>query len=131
MNITQDTGGYTMNPNVIKYGLPAIKALITLAFVAAGLAKLAGVEDMVAVFEDVGVGQWLRYVTAIFEIGGAVLLWIPGKQFYGAALLAMTMTGAVLSHLFILGTATMPPAMVLLILSAVIAYTYRDQSPLA
>jgi len=131
VSITLNTGENTMNTNVRKYGLPAIKALITLAFVAAGLAKFAGVEDMVAVFDAVGVGQWLRYVTAIFEIGGAVLLWIPGKQFYGAGLLAATMTGAVLSHLFILGTATMPPAVVLLILSAVIAYAYRDQSPLA
>ena len=116
-----------MNTNVRKYGLPAIKALITLAFLASGLAKLAGVADMVAVFDTIGVGQWFRYVTAIFEISGAILLWIPGKQFYGAGLLTVTMSGAVLSHIFILGTATMPPAVMLLILSAVIAYTYRDQ----
>ncbi len=113
--------------DIKKTAIVAVKALITLAFVAAGLAKLAGVEDMVAVFDAVGVGQWLRYVTAIFEISGAVLLWIPGKQLYGAGLLTVTMSGAVLSHLFILGTATMPPAVVLLILSAVVAYTYRDQ----
>ena len=120
-----------MNTNIRKYGLPAIKALITFAFVGAGLMKLAGVADMVALFDAVGVGQWLRYVTAIFEIGGAILLWVPGKQLYGAGLLAVTMTGAVLSHLFILGTATMPPAMVLLILSAVVAYNYRDQMKVA
>jgi uncharacterized membrane protein YphA (DoxX/SURF4 family) len=120
-----------MNTNIRKYGLPAIKSLITLAFIAAGLAKLAGAEMMVATFDAVGVGQWLRYVTGIFEVGGAILLWIPGKQLYGAALLAVTMTGAVLSHLFILGTATMPPAVLLLILSAVVAYTYRDQVRLA
>lgn len=131
MNITEIIGENTMNTNVRKYGLPAIKALITFAFVGAGFMKLAGVEDMVAMFDTVGVGQWLRYVTGIFEISGAILLWIPGKQLYGAGLLALTMTGAVLSHLFILGTATMPPAMVLLILSAVVAYTYRDQMKVA
>jgi len=131
VNVTQNSGEITMNTNIRKYGLPAIKALITFAFVGAGLMKLAGVADMVAVFDAVGVGQWLRYVTAIFEIGGAILLWVPGKQLYGAGLLAVTMTGAVLSHLFIIGTATMPPAVVLLILSAVVAYTYRDQMKVA
>lgn len=112
------------NPKAL--GLIAIKILLTLAFVAAGLAKLAGVEMMVQTFEGVGVGQWLRYVTGVFEIGGAALLWLPGRTVYGAGLLLCTMIGAVLSHLFLIGPSAVP-ALVLGILAAIIAYTHRDQ----
>jgi len=60
-----------MSENVKKYGLLAIKAVLTLAFVAAGFAKLSGQEMMVQTFEAVGVGQWFRYVTGIIEVGAA------------------------------------------------------------
>ena len=80
--------------NLQKYGLLGIKALLSLAFVAAGLAKLAGVEMMVQTYEAIGVGQWFRYVTGLIEIGGAILLWIPGRQLLGSALLFCTMVGA-------------------------------------
>jgi len=71
-----------MSENVKKYGLLAIKAVLTLAFVAAGFAKLSGQEMMVQTFEAVGVGQWFRYVTGIIEVGAAVLLWVKGMQFH-------------------------------------------------
>lgn len=103
-----------------------IKALLTLAFLAAGLAKLAGADMMVATFEAVGVGQWFRYVTGIIEVGGAILLWINGRQAIGAGLLTCTMIGAVLTHLLILGPSAMP-ATVLGLLSAYILYKHKDQ----
>ncbi|MGI9366222.1 MAG: DoxX family protein, partial [Rhizobiaceae bacterium] len=84
-----------------KYGLLVVKTLLTLAFLAAGLAKLAGAEMMVQTFEAVGIGQWFRYVTGLIEVGSAILLWIPGRQFVGSVLLVCTMIGAVLAHLLI------------------------------
>jgi putative oxidoreductase len=117
-----------MTSNVKKYALLAIKALLTLAFVAAGAAKLAGAEMMVQTFDAVGVGQWFRYVTGVIEIGGAALLWVRGRQLIGAGLLCSTMIGAVLTHLFILGPSA-APALVLGALAAVVAFTYRDQVP--
>lgn len=116
--------------NVKKYGLLVVKILAGAAFLAAGLAKLAGVEMMVATFDAVGVGQWFRYVTGLIEIGGAVLLFVPGKQGIGAALLSATMVGAIIAHILILGTDTMPPAVVLLILSLIILRKHRDQLPI-
>mgnify|MGYP003139621693 CR=1 FL=1 len=77
-----------------------IRILLTLAFVAAGGAKIIGVDMMVATFDQVGLGQWLRYLTGIIELGGAVLLWLPGLQAIGAIVLGGTMVGAVLTHLF-------------------------------
>jgi putative oxidoreductase len=110
----------------VRYG---IRGLVTLAFVAAGLAKLAGVEMMVGTFEAIGVGQWFRYLTGLIEVVAAILLWVPGLQLIGAGLLFCTMIGAVLAHLLILGIASGVPALVLGGLTAYLTWTYRNQSP--
>ena len=105
-----------------------IKALLTLAFLAAGLAKLSGVEMMVGTFEAIGVGQWFRYVTGAIEVAGAILLWLPGLAGFGAGLLTATMTGAVLAHVFILGPSAVP-ALVLGVLSGYTAWINRRDIP--
>lgn len=104
----------------------ALRALLTLAFVGAGGAKLAGVDAMAATFDAIGVGQWFRYVTGIIEVGAAILLWMPGRQALAAALLGATMVGAILAHLFILGPSAIPAAVLGLICAAVL-YLHRDQ----
>ena len=115
-----------MNDNVRKYGLLVLKILAGLAFIAAGIAKLLGAEMMVATFEAIGVGQWFRYVTGAIEVASAVLLFVPGKQVYGAGLLVCTMIGAVVAHTFILGPSAMP-ALGLGAISAIIFYAHRNQ----
>lgn len=109
-----------------KYGLPIVKILLSFAFIAAGFAKLMGVEMMVQTFEAVGQDQWFRYVTGLIEIGGVILLWVPGRQLVGAALLVCTMIGATLAHLFILGPSAVP-AITLGVLAALVAYGYKGQ----
>lgn len=113
-----------MSPNVQKYGLLALTILLTLAFGAAGFAKLTGAEMMVATFDAIGVGQWFRYVTGALEVGAAALLWVPGRQWIGAGLLVCTMIGAVLAHLLILGPSFVP-ALVLGIIAAVVLYARK------
>lgn len=115
-----------MSQNVQKYALLVIKALLTFAFLAAGSAKLAGAEMMVQVFDALGLGQWFRYVTGLIEIGGAALLWLDGRQVFGAGLLLCTMVGAILAHLFIIGPSAVP-AMVLGVLAALVAFAHRAQ----
>ena len=115
-----------MSRNVQKYSLLVIKVLLTFAFLAAGLAKLSGAEMMVQTFEAVGLGQWFRYVTGLIEIGGAALLWLRGRQVFGAGLLLCTMIGAVLAHLFIIGPSAIP-ALVLGALAAIVVFAHRDQ----
>ena len=115
-----------MNNNVRKYGLLSLKILAGLAFMAAGLAKLIGAEMMVATFEAIGVGQWFRYVTGAIEVVSAVLLFVPGKQIYGAGLLVCTMIGAVIAHTFLLGPSAIP-AIGLGVISAIIFYAHRNQ----
>jgi putative oxidoreductase len=53
-------------------------------------------------FGKIGIGQWLRYFTGSLEVVGAVLLLIPKTSAIAAVLLALTMVGAVATHLFIL-----------------------------
>ena len=109
-----------------KYLLLAIKILVSVAFLGAGLSKLAGVEMMVNTYKEIGFGQWFRYLTGVIEVGSVILLWLGSKQVFGAVLLVCTMLGAVLTHYFILGPSAVP-AIVLGLLSTYILYYYRDQ----
>src|SRR5258707_199687 len=72
-------------------------------FLFAGGLKLAGVPLMVQQFGVIGIGQWFRYLTGTIEVVSAVLLLIPSVAAYGAAALAVTMIGAIVTHLFIIG----------------------------
>lgn len=110
----------------MKYALLAVKALLTLAFVAAGSAKLIGVDMMVQTFEAIGWGQWFRYLTGIIEVGAAILLWIKGREAIGAFLLTATMIAAVLFHLLVLGPSAVP-ALVLGALAAFVLWQHKGQ----
>ena len=107
--------------------LAIIRALLAVAFGAAGLAKLAGAEMMVHTFDAVGFGQWFRYVTGAIEVGSAIFLWVPGFQAYAAGLLVCTMIGAVIAHALVLGMAAGLPALVLGALAAATLWAYRGQ----
>lgn len=112
----------------MKYLSLGLRALLTVAFVGAGGAKLAGVDMMVATFETIGFGQWFRYLTGLIEVGGAALLWAPNLQVLGASLLGATMIGAVLTHVFILGPSAVP-AIVLGLICIAVLYLHRTQIP--
>ena len=115
--------------NDMRIALLIIKIFLTVAFVAAGAAKLIGAPMMVESYEVIGLGQWFRYLTGIIEVGGAVLLWIPRRQAWGAALLGATMVGAVLAHLVVLGMSTVAPSIVLGLLCAFALWSYRKDFP--
>lgn len=115
-----------MNTTTSRWALLAVRGLLTAAFLAAGLSKLAGAEMMVATFDTIGVGQWFRYVTGLIEVGGAILLWVPGMQALAAGALLCTMIGAVIAHFTVLGPSAVP-AIVLGILAAVTLWANRGQ----
>jgi hypothetical protein len=74
------------------------------------------------IFERIGVGQWLRYVTGVMQVGGAVLLLGHRTLTVGAALLACTMAGAVLVDLFIIPS---PIVIVPLLLLMIVIVTWQ------
>lgn len=98
-----------------------LQGLLAIAFLAAAAAKLAAVPMMVADFEQIGLGQGFRIVTAIVEIIGALALLLPGTTVLGALWLSATMVGATAAHLLRLHTSP-APALVLLTLLLVVAW---------
>lgn len=103
-----------------------MQILAALMFVSAGTMKLGGDPLMIAVFDQVGIGQWFRFFTGGLEVASALLLVIPRTSWIGGLLLAFTMAGAVLSHIFILGGSSLIPVGLLLI-TATIAWKRRPQ----
>lgn len=117
-----------MTETLRRYLPLGLRAVLTLAFLAAGLAKLAGAEMMVATFDTIGWGQWFRYLTGLIEVGGAVALWLPGVlPLLGAGALVCTMIGAVAAHLTVLGPSAVP-AIVLGVLAAVLLVLDRGRT---
>ena len=105
-----------------------LQLLAAAAFMAAGGFKLAGAPQMVQLFEQVGFGQWLRYVTGGLEMAGAVLLLIPARAAWGGLLLAVVMAGAVFTHLVLIGGSPIP-ALLLLAVTATVAWLRRESLP--
>jgi putative oxidoreductase len=113
-------------PKPTTIALWALTILLAAAFAMAGFAKLSAAPQMVENFARWGFPAWFLTLTGAIELGAAILLLIPRASFYGAALLVPTMIGAAATHL-LKGdpVATAVPALVLLALSAAIAYARR------
>ncbi|MDB4900592.1 MAG: hypothetical protein JWN53_2400 [Gemmatimonadetes bacterium] len=71
-------------------------------FILVGGAKLIGRADMITLFHDIGVGNWLRYLTGIIEVGGAMLMVVPVATSASALLLGALMIAATLIELLVL-----------------------------
>ncbi len=95
-------------------------------FLMAGASKLTGSEQMVGLFQAIGIGQWFRYVTGLMEVSGALLLLVPSLSGLGGLLLTGVMFGALATHLFIIGGNPVM-AVMLLVASAAIAWGRREQ----
>lgn len=105
-----------------------VRLLLAAVFIAAGLAKLSGAEQMVQIFSTIGLGQWFRYFTGVVELIGAVLIVWPRFATIGAVLLATTMVCAVCTHLFVIGGNPLP-AIVLAVLCGAVGFDLRDRMP--
>ncbi|WP_019632388.1 DoxX family protein [Actinomadura atramentaria] len=70
--------------------------------VASAAPKFAGQKDAVDTFNEIGWGQWFRYVTGAVEAAGAIGLLVP--RLAGAAALGLIglMAGAVVTQLTVL-----------------------------
>ena len=101
-----------------------LQILAASAFLLAGGLKLAGAEPMVSMFDKIGLGQWFRYLTGGLEVTGAILLLIPTTVVLGGALLAMTMLGAIATHLFVLGGSPVPAIVLFVMVGTVTWYRW-------
>lgn len=117
----------TRSVKFISWGLRILAAVV---FLAAAGAKLAGVPEMVQVFDQLGTGQWFRIVTGIVEVAGGIAILVPATVALGGLLLSATMIGAVLAHSFII-EGSPAPAIVLLLITATITWLHRPGLPIA
>jgi len=80
-----------------------LRVSLGLAFSLFGYEKVWGT-DWVPLFQEIGFGDWFRYATGALQLLGAVALLVPATARLGAALIGLTMLGAVAVHLFVLPT---------------------------
>jgi uncharacterized membrane protein YphA (DoxX/SURF4 family) len=65
--------------------------------------KFTGAEESVYIFRTVGAEPWGRIGSGVLELVAAVMLVIPALAPYGAILTVGLMSGAIVSHLTLLG----------------------------
>ena len=99
----------------------ALQLTLAAIFVFTASRKFMGHPIPVATVEALGIGQWLRIAIGIAELAGAIGLLVPRLAGLAASCLALLMTGALGTHLFVIGGSAVP-ALVLLAASAAVAY---------
>lgn len=99
-----------------KITLWVLLGLGSLAFLAAGAGKLAGVEELHKSFSLMGLPVWFGYFIGVSEVAGAVGLWLRKLSVYAASGLMVIMLGAAYFHIAYEGFPQSIPAIVLLAL---------------
>lgn len=130
MTTTGQARGARTQPSVARWrrvGLWALQAVAAVAMIGAGATTLAGAPQPVAMFEQIGLGDWFRYLTGVLQLVGGVGLLIPALCGLAAAGLVAMWLIAVAMHLLIIG-GNPAPAVMFLVLSAVIAWERRDRT---
>ncbi|MER6948296.1 DoxX family protein [Nonomuraea sp. NPDC000554] len=92
---------------------------LALQFASGGLLKLFGDAQMTAMFDEIGVGQWLRIVVGCLELAGAAGLLVPQLARAAAVGLVALMIGATVTNVAALGTSPALPLVFLLLAAAV------------
>ena len=123
-NLVETLSEVTRPSKALNIVIWIVQILAAATFLLAGGSKLAGVEPMVAMFDKIGLGQWFRYLTGGLEVTGAILLLIPATGTLGGALLAVTMVGAIATHLFVLGGSAVPAIILLVVVVTVTWYRW-------
>jgi putative oxidoreductase len=107
--------------NIMLWVLQGITAL---GFIFSAVMKFSGSPQALAVFEAMGTASWMPYLIGLLEILGSVGLLIPRLSGIAALAFVALMIGALVSHSIWGGFAA--PAVVMLILSVVLAYSRRS-----
>lgn len=101
---------------VVTVGFWISLGLTSLAFILAGLAKLAGVEQMHMSFAVMGLPAWFGYFIGACELSGGIALNVRKLSSYAACGLLIIMGGAIFFHTLYDSVANGIPAVVLSLL---------------
>ena len=69
--------------------------------------KFSGAEESIYIFTTLGAEPWGRLGSGVAELVASVLLLTPGLALYGALAALVIITGAIVSHLTVLGIEVM------------------------
>jgi len=126
--LTEGTqSGSSSTGKILNVALWVLQIAAAGMFLMAGFLKLSGNEQMVGLFEAIGVGQWFRFLTGALEVAGAILLLVPRTSGLSALMLAGVMVCAVVTHLFIVGGSPLG-AIILLVVTSVVAWGRRRRT---
>jgi putative oxidoreductase len=103
-----------------------LRVAVALVFLSVGAAKFRD-PMWVRLFEQIGLGQWFRYLTGVMQLSAGVLVLIPRASLAGITLAGCTMLGATIAWITVLhapANAPIPGA----ILGILIAIGVRDYS---
>lgn len=104
----------------------ATQVALAAMFLTAGGSRLVGVPAMVSLFDLIGIGPWLRYVTGVIEVISGIALLVPSPAVFGALLLIATMVGAISTNVFVVPASPVIPFL-LLLAAAAVAWARRHQ----
>ncbi len=80
-----------------------VRIVAAVIFIQTLFFKFTGAEESIYIFEQVGAEPWGRYGSGLAELIASILLLIPRTVWIGALLGLGVISGAILSHLTILG----------------------------
>ncbi len=101
----------------LKIAVTVVGTLLGLWLLLAGSQKFFARAAFEQMFADFSLPLWAVPVIGVFELAGAVLVFIPRTAMYGAAVIAAVMVGAASCHL-LTGTGSPVPALVALLMAA-------------
>jgi putative oxidoreductase len=111
----------------VNVALVVLQYLLVAMFLSTSIPKFLGTQSDVASYADIGMGQWLRYATASFELLGAIGLLVPRLVGLAAAGLTALLLGAVLTQAFLVTDGSVVLPVILLVLCATVAWFRRDR----
>lgn len=85
----------------VRTWLPRVAVALLFFFV--GKSKFGAHSSWIKTFDQIGFGQWFRYMTGVIQMLGAIAVLIPRIFPWGIVILACTMLGAILASIFLLG----------------------------
>lgn len=80
------------------------RVAVAFLFFFVGKSKFSAQSSWIKTFEQIGFGQWFRYLTGAIQMLGAIAVLIPRIFPWGIVMLACTMLGAIVAWIFLLGT---------------------------
>ena len=81
-----------------------LRIAAAILFLGVGVSKFEADSYWVTLFVAIGLGDWFRYLTGALQVAGGLLFLIPKTIYVGLVLAGGTMVGAIIVHLFVLGT---------------------------